>query len=92
MGSEKDLVHTIPCIRTIAIASCTHAGKEKIAASTEVKGVHVDDLLHDGLKDMMEFGSTIETKFPPNSFHRLFWEEQVKACQKSQSRGDGIPC
>lgn len=54
--------------------------KKKISSSTEALGVCVDDDLHSGLSSVMtEFSDDIERKYAPDSFHRLFWTEQMKA-------------
>ena len=57
--------------------------KKKIASSTDKNGVSVDDSLHDGLRGMMsEFSVGVEEKFAENSFHRLFWDQQMKMLTK----------
>lgn len=54
--------------------------KKKIASSTEKIGVCVDDSLHAGLQSVMsEFSTGVEKKYSPDSFHRLFWDQQMKA-------------
>lgn len=53
--------------------------KKKIAGSTDKIGVGVDDSLHTGLHAVMsEFSSHVEEKYAEDSFHRLFWEQQMK--------------
>lgn len=53
--------------------------KKKIASSTEKHSIRVDESLHDGLHGVMsEFSDNVEVKFAENSFHRLFWNQQMK--------------
>ncbi len=50
------------------------------ANSTDRIGVCVDDSLHAGLHSVMsEFRAKIHEKYSPDSFHRLFWDQQLKA-------------
>ncbi len=52
--------------------------KKKNSSSTEALGVCVNDSLHTGLSSVMtEFSSDIERKYSPDSFHRLFWTQQL---------------
>ena len=54
--------------------------KDKIAASTQKLGVDVDDSLHNGLEGiMLEENAAIQEKYAEGSFHRLFWDQQIKA-------------
>ena len=53
---------------------------KKIADSAKKNGVCVDDSLHRGLNSVMtEFSDEVKKKYSADSFHRLFWEQQMKA-------------
>ena len=61
--------------------------KSKIAASADRLGVSVDDSLHTGLNSIMsEFSAQIEQKYPPESFHRLFWSQQGMALSSAPTQ------
>ena len=52
----------------------------KLALRIEEEGVHLDEGTHSDLLDMMvEHKSAVDTKYPNNSFQKLFWEQQQKA-------------
>ena len=54
--------------------------KQKIAISMQQLGVVVDDSLHSGLEGIMQGNTTnIQEKYAEGSFHRLFWDQQMKA-------------
>ena len=53
--------------------------QQKIRESFDTKSINVDDNLHTGLsKIIQDHSKEIEDKYKPNSFHHLFWSEQVK--------------
>ena len=50
---------------------------KKIKDSTIKLGVDVDDSLHEGVGQIMaEQSHIVQQKYAPNTFHRLFWEQQ----------------
>ena len=54
--------------------------KRKIEASTEAKGVMLDEDLHQDLADVIEeHTASIHEEFPEGSFRRLFWDQQREA-------------
>lgn len=55
--------------------------KERIESLLGEEGVVVDEELHQDLTEMVKDNTPrIEEAYPPDSFARLFWEQQVKAC------------
>lgn len=50
--------------------------KAKIGESVTKKGINADDSLHEGLHMIMD--DMIKKKYSENSFHRLFWSQQVQ--------------
>ena len=61
--------------------------KLKIKESHERLSIAVDDELHEGLGQIiMEHAPEIKSKYSPNSFHHLFWEQQVENMQKIPSQ------
>ena len=57
--------------------------KEKISHSTDKIGVSVDDSLHTGLHGLMsEYSDSVKKKYTENSFHRLFWDQQMTMLTK----------
>lgn len=59
-----------------------------VQESIQQREVQVDEVLNDDLSAIMdEHQEEIEKKYSPDSFQRLFWEEQIKArgMQKSSS-------
>lgn len=61
--------------------------KQKIASSTDKIGVSVDDSLHAGLYSVMSgFNASVEEKYAENSFHRLFWNQQMKMMSEPRQR------
>ena len=57
--------------------------KNKIAASTETRGVHLDESFNaDLIRIMDDQSSSIESEYEENSFHRLFWKQQLEATAK----------
>ena len=61
--------------------------KQKISKITEEQGIQLDEVLH---KDMQlivdEEKDAIHSKYPENSFQRLFWEQQEKALTLKNAR------
>ena len=54
--------------------------EEKIKASTEKLAVNVGDSLHNDLQQIMkEHGEKIHNQYEHGTFHRLFWDQQLKA-------------
>lgn len=61
--------------------------KEAITESTARDGVQVPPDLHDDLSSIMESNNdTVLQDFPPGSFRRLFWDEQLKANRVKDTR------
>ena len=61
---------------------------KRIQESIQQREVQVDEVLNDDLSAIMdEHQEEIEKIYSPDSFQRLFWEEQIKArgLQKSSS-------
>ena len=54
--------------------------KKKIEVLNEVQGVTMDSVTHDDLQAIAKENTTgIHEKYPPNSFQRLFWDQQQQA-------------
>ena len=61
--------------------------KLRIKESTEKHGIEVQDELHQDLSSIMETSNEAVTKeYPPGSFRRLFWDEQLKANRLKDAR------
>ncbi len=61
--------------------------KLKIEKLTTLNGVIVDEPLHQELNNIMsEQNESIESKFPEGTFRGLFWKQQMKAAQATDSR------
>ena len=57
--------------------------KKKIASSVDKTGISVDDSLHVGLHGLMsEYSANVKKKYAENSFHMLFWDQQMKMLAK----------
>lgn len=55
--------------------------EKRIESLVDEEGVVVNDELHQDLAEIVkESTPTIEEAYPPDSFARLFWEQQTKAC------------
>ena len=63
--------------------------EKQLKATVEAEGVDVGDVgVSEGLQQaMVDNASAIFTKYPPDSFGRLFWEQQAKAHKTSDPRG-----
>lgn len=59
----------------------------RIAASTEKDGVDLDETSHADVTAIMEQCSeTVTSKYPPNSFQQVFWQQQLQAASLSNNR------
>lgn len=55
--------------------------KKRIESLVDVNGVVLDDVMHQDLTEVAKESTPhIEETYPPDSFARLFWEQQTKAC------------
>ena len=62
--------------------------QEKISRATEESGIVVDDDVHTGLRDIMHGEAPeIYKKYQPDSFHHLFWKQQMDAASRHDARG-----
>lgn len=62
--------------------------ESKIQAATNKTGITVNDTLHEDLKEMMSATSAmVQSRYPPGSFQRQFWEQQLKAASCKDTRG-----
>jgi len=62
--------------------------EKKIRDSFDAKSINVDEDLNTGL--LLDHFEEIQHKYQPNSFHYLFWSEQLKNLQ--EHRHNGIQC
>ena len=60
--------------------------KQLIEDSVDVHGGTVDDCLHTDLKEMVKECETQMEGVTPNSFKWVFWQQQIEAASKSDSR------
>jgi len=61
--------------------------KEKLETSAEKEGIVLNERDHEEMKEILNSENcSIIKKHPPNSFTRLFWEQQFKACNCKDSR------
>ena len=73
--------------RVVAAESEVQRLKLSIEESRKQHGVELDPLLHQDLSSIMEANDTaISNEFPPGSFRRLFWDEQLKVNQLKNSK------
>lgn len=62
--------------------------QDKISKSTEEKGVVVDEDVHAGLCNIMRTeASEIYQKYKPDSFHHIFWKQQMDASSRQDAKG-----
>lgn len=60
--------------------------KQRIANAAEVVGVTLDDEVHQDLLDTASKETTFLEDLPPNSFAKLFWDQQIDAATKKNAR------
>jgi len=61
--------------------------KQKIKECNDKSGIEVDDRLHEGLGQVMtKYAPAIKDYYEPNSFHSLFWEQQVDNMKKTPTQ------
>ena len=61
--------------------------KEKLETTAEKEGVILNEKDHEEMKGILNSENcSIIKKHPPNSFERLFWEQQLKASNCKDSR------
>ena len=62
--------------------------QEKISKATVENGIVVDNQMHNGLLDIMcAETSEVYKKYKPDSFHHLFWKQQMEAATHQDARG-----
>lgn len=58
--------------------------QKSIALASDKAALVVDEALHNDLKCIMKANvQTIKESFPPNSFQRIFWDQQIQAASVS---------
>ena len=60
--------------------------KEALELSTAQSGVGAEDLHKDLLTIMHENNAAISQQFPPGTFRRLFWDQQLESAQKGPTQ------
>ena len=68
---------------------CLHCLQKKLEEALDKQGVDVSEDLHGDLDSIMQQHSpNIASKFPANSFQRIFWDQQqqANAAKKAQGR------
>ena len=62
--------------------------RERLDRAIEERGVEVDADLHDDLIKTMNEENTLDlvNQYDPDSFQRIFWEQQQQAMKKKDSR------
>ena len=61
--------------------------KRMIDKLTQKNGVNLDDALSSDLQEVMDNSTdAILQKYPPNSFHRIFWGQHSKAIRQNDAR------
>ena len=65
--------------------------QEKISRATVENGIVVDNEMHHGLQEIM-FTETSEVyrKYKPNTFHHLFWKQQMDAASHQNASNDTV--
>ena len=62
--------------------------QEKISRATVENRIVVDDEMHCGLQEMMcTETSEVYRKYKQNTFHHLFWKQQMDAASRQDARG-----
>ena len=62
--------------------------KRYLEAAIDKSGVKVDESTHSDLAEIMtKQHSAVAAKYPPDSFPRIFWEQQLKMATTQDSRG-----
>ena len=62
--------------------------KQRLEAVVKMQGVAVDEQTHDDLKQIIRMeGSKLMEKTAPNSFQRVFWQQQMDAASREDARG-----
>ena len=57
--------------------------KQKIKECNDSSAIQVDEELHEGLSHILrDYAPKIKQQYEPNSFHHLFWQQQVENMQK----------
>ncbi|XP_064401712.1 uncharacterized protein LOC135347608 [Halichondria panicea] len=64
--------------------------KKKLETQFEENGMTVSEETHNDLATVIERNSDIVDSLPPNSFQRLFWEQQLIAMSKPSSKAKGV--
>lgn len=60
--------------------------QNRIKSLVDKEGIVVEDELHQDLTEIVQDNTPkIEESYPPDSFARLFWEQQTKACRMKVS-------
>ena len=60
--------------------------KSKIGAATELVGVDVDKETHADLVAVSSECTKLLKDLPPNSFQKIFWQQQLDAASKKDAR------
>ncbi len=61
--------------------------KKKLETEFKDNGMSVSKEIHNDLATVIERNTSVVDSLPPNSFQRLFWEQQLIALSKSNSKG-----
>ncbi|XP_065894386.1 uncharacterized protein [Dysidea avara] len=60
--------------------------KERIAVYCESNGIEVDDDMHKDLKEIASQSTSFLDDLPPDSFKKIFWNQQIEAASKKDAR------
>ena len=82
---EKGTLHPVRA-QFDAKSKAVERMRSKIATVNEKSGVQLGELSSDFRSVMEDMTATVHDKYPEGSFRRLFWDEQVKALEKSDAR------
>jgi hypothetical protein len=62
--------------------------REKLERVTERSGITLDLAVHDDLSETMKNqSSSVAARYPPNTFARLFWDQQLEAASRRGPKG-----
>ena len=86
-GDEKDKrLHNMHSLYCHTMSKLDHI-RACISQATSDSGVQLYHETHDDMVNMMESASAeVEVMYPGGLFQRIFWEEQKKALQCTDSR------
>ena len=88
--TKDELTTRFRNLKTVHTSTVRQLGqmKRNLEAAIDKSGVKVDESTHSDLAEIMtKQHSAVAAKYPPDSFPRIFWEQQLKMATIQDSRG-----